>query len=42
MAETELKRIRLVFADEGTFHTETVAVRAEQLEAHERLIDLLR
>ncbi|CAN5655851.1 hypothetical protein BH23GEM8_BH23GEM8_10570 [soil metagenome] len=42
MAETELKRIRLVFADEGTFHTETVAVRTDQLDAHERLIDLLR
>jgi hypothetical protein len=42
MAETELKRIRLVFADKGTFHTETVVVRADQLAAHERLIDLLR
>jgi hypothetical protein len=42
MADTELKRIRLVFADDGTFHTETVVVRADQLAAHERLIDLLR
>jgi hypothetical protein len=42
MAEPTTKQVRLVFADEGTFHTETVTVRVEQLAAHERLIDLLR
>lgn len=34
--------IRLVFADQGTFHAETVRVPAEALTRHERLIDLLR
>ena len=34
--------VRLVFADEGTFHAETIQVPAERLEQHERLIDLLR
>ncbi len=42
MAEPTSARVRLVFADEGTFHTETVVVRVEQLAAYERLIDLLR
>jgi hypothetical protein len=42
MAELTTRRVRLVFADEGTFHTETVHVRLEQLAAYERLIDLLR
>jgi hypothetical protein len=42
MAELSTKRVRLVFADEGTFHTETVVVGVEQLAAYERLIDLLR
>ena len=35
-------RVRLVFADKGTFHTETVQLAASQLDDHERLIDLLR
>ena len=35
-------RVRLVFADEGTFHAETVLIPAERLEEFERLIDLLR
>lgn len=42
MAELSTRRVRLVFADEGNFHTETVVVQAEQLAAYERLIDLLR
>ena len=35
-------RIRLVFADEGTFHAETIEVPADRLQDYERLIDLLR
>lgn len=35
-------RVRLVFADEGTFHDVTVNVPVDQLKNHERLIDLLR
>jgi hypothetical protein len=35
-------RVRLVFADEGTFHAETVVIPAERLDEYERLIDLLR
>lgn len=34
--------VRLVFADEGTFHAETVQVPAAKLDEYERLIDLLR
>jgi hypothetical protein len=34
--------IRLVFADEGAFHSETVQVPAERIARYERLIDLLR
>ncbi len=34
--------VRLVFADRGTFHTETVQVPLEKLGQYERLIDLLR
>lgn len=35
-------RVRLVFADDGTFHAETVLVPAGRLDEYERLIDLLR
>lgn len=35
-------RVRLVFADEGTFHAETVLVPLDRLGDYERLIDLLR
>lgn len=38
----EISRVRLVFADEGTFHAETIEVPQERLERYERLIDLLR
>lgn len=34
--------IRLVFADQGTFHAETVHVPVDQLARYDRLIDLLR
>jgi len=35
-------RVRLVFADEGTFHAETIEVSGDTLQEYERLIDLLR
>ncbi len=35
-------RVRLVFADEGTFHAETINVPVDMLHEYERLIDLLR
>lgn len=34
--------LRLVFADQGTFHAETVRVPRDALSRYERLIDLLR
>jgi hypothetical protein len=34
--------VRLVFADKGTFHAETIEVSRDTLEDYERLIDLLR
>lgn len=37
-----IARVRLVFADEGTFHAETIDVPRERLDEYERLIDLLR
>jgi hypothetical protein len=35
-------RVRLVFADQGTFHAVTVRVPAAVLGEYDRLIDLLR
>jgi hypothetical protein len=35
-------QIRLVFADEGTFHEQTIQIPAEKLADYDRLIDLLR
>jgi hypothetical protein len=35
-------RVRLVFADQGTFHAETVQVPVDMLESYDRLVDLLR
>lgn len=35
-------QVRLVFADEGTFHAETIHVPVDRLGEYERLIDLLR
>jgi len=34
--------VRLVFADQGTFHAETVRIPAAVLGEYDRLIDLLR
>lgn len=34
--------VRLLFADQGTFHTETVQLPADRVAGYERLIDLLR
>ena len=34
--------IRLVFADQGTFHAETVRVPVDTLARYDRLVDLLR
>lgn len=42
MTDRSTVRIRLTFADEGTFHTETIELPAEQVAGYERLIDLLR
>jgi putative lipoic acid-binding regulatory protein len=41
-ARTATTRVRLVFADKGNFHAETVLVSAERLEGYERLLDFLR
>lgn len=35
-------RVRLVFADEGSFHTEEIDVPRDRLAEYDRLIDLLR
>lgn len=35
-------RVRLVFADEGTFHAEIIEIASEGLDEYDRLIDLLR
>lgn len=35
-------QVRIVFADEGAFHAETVSVPAAGAEEYERLIDFLR
>ena len=35
-------RVRLVFADQGTFHAETVHVPRDMLDRYDRLVDLLR
>ncbi|HEX8320299.1 hypothetical protein [Longimicrobium sp.] len=35
-------RVRLLFADQGTFHPETVHVPLDMLSRYERLVDLLR
>jgi hypothetical protein len=35
-------RVRLLFADQGTFHSETVHVPLDMLSRYDRLVDLLR
>jgi hypothetical protein len=42
MSEQNTTPIRLVFADQGTFHAETVHVPVSKLAEYDRLIDLLR
>lgn len=42
MSDSATTPIRLVFADQGTFHAETVHVPVDTLGRYERLIDLLR
>lgn len=37
-----IRQIRLLFADEGTFHSAIVKVPTESLSQYERLVDLLR
>lgn len=39
---SRVSSIRLVFADEGTFHAETIQVPVEKIDEYERLIDMLR
>jgi hypothetical protein len=39
---TGTTQVRLVFADQGTFHAETVHVASEVVAQYDRLIDLLR
>lgn len=34
--------VRLVFADEGTYHAETLRVPADRVAQYDRLIDMLR
>jgi hypothetical protein len=35
-------QVQLVFADEGTFHSVTVTLPADRIDAYDRLVDLLR
>jgi hypothetical protein len=42
MENGSTRRLRLIFADEGTFHAEIVTVRAASLAAYDRLVDLLQ
>jgi hypothetical protein len=37
-----MARVRLVFADQGTFHAETVEVPLAVLDGYDRLVDVLR
>ncbi len=39
---SERRSVRLVFADEGTFHEVTVTVPGEEMGEYERLVDFLR
>jgi hypothetical protein len=41
-ASAQTVPVRLVFADQGTFHAETVRVPLEIVERYDRLVDLLR
>ena len=37
-----MKRVRLLFADAGSYHHETLTLPAESVERYDRLIDCLR
>ena len=39
---SKTRQVRLVFADEGTFHAVTVSLPVDRLDAYDRLVDLLR
>src|SRR5690606_23315740 len=41
-ASVATTQVRLIFADEGTYHAETIAIPIEKLSEYDRLIDLLR
>jgi hypothetical protein len=36
------RRVRLLFADDGAYHRETLTLPSESLDRYERLIDCLR
>ena len=38
----EVRRVKLLFVDQGSYHHETLTVPARALEGYERLIDYLR
>jgi len=40
--EADLRRVKLLFVDGGSYHHETLTVPARALEGYERLIDCLR
>lgn len=40
--KSAVKRVRLLFADSGAYHHETVSLPGEAIERYERLIDCLR
>jgi hypothetical protein len=42
MSDEKTTAVRLVFADQGTFHAETVHVPVDRVAQYDRLIDLLR
>lgn len=42
MANGATCQVKLVFADEGTFHSVIVTLPAERVEEYDRLVDLLR
>jgi len=41
-ATVTTQQVRLVFADDGQFHTVMVAVPADRLQAYDRLVDMIR
>ena len=39
---SDMRTVRLLFVDEGSYHHEEIQIPAESLEGHERLIDCIR